>query len=296
MQVSAEAILTPANIYPATFDSNIVQPLSGSSEAEVLDFLFERPVQTFGMIGAIKDNGLVSPLNRGTFWGCRDSTGKLEGVGLIGHNTIFEARSIRTIRAFAEIASACQSMFLLLGPEEDVERFLGFYTSPESSSMKVTRYLLLNQRSLVESREPLPELRPANLDDLPLVARAHSLCGIEETGVDGLAQDAVGFTERCANRIKRGQTFVLEKDQKLIFKIEVLTRTPPVTYLESLWIDPAFRENGYSLRCISQVSGDLLRDSASICLLVREDNLSARHLYEKAGYTTIGYHLAAFFN
>jgi hypothetical protein len=35
-------------------------------EAEVLDFLSERPLHTVAMTGFIRDNGLVSELNRGT--------------------------------------------------------------------------------------------------------------------------------------------------------------------------------------------------------------------------------------
>ena len=35
----------------------------------------------------IRDNGIVSSLNRGTFYGCRDLNGNLEGVALVGHAT-----------------------------------------------------------------------------------------------------------------------------------------------------------------------------------------------------------------
>ncbi len=57
--------------------------LGDEQEREVLTFLAERPVHTVIMAGFIRDNGLVSPLNRGTFYGYRDHTGRLRGVALI---------------------------------------------------------------------------------------------------------------------------------------------------------------------------------------------------------------------
>ena len=72
-------------------DSVAVQQLSEEHRDEVLSFLAERPLHTVIMAGWIRDNGIVSPLNRGTFYGCRDLEGRLEGVALIGHATLFEA-------------------------------------------------------------------------------------------------------------------------------------------------------------------------------------------------------------
>ena len=46
-----------------------VQSLLGENEAEVVDFLSAHPLLTFVMTGWIRDNGLVSQLNRGTFYG-----------------------------------------------------------------------------------------------------------------------------------------------------------------------------------------------------------------------------------
>lgn len=56
--------------------SLLVHPLTERhDEGEVLDFLAERPVHTVVMAGLIRDNGLESPFNRGTFYACRDSEG-----------------------------------------------------------------------------------------------------------------------------------------------------------------------------------------------------------------------------
>src|ERR1041384_95197 len=79
--------------------------LSPAEEAEVLSFLAERAIHTVFMATLIRDNGLVSPRNRGTFYACRDRFGKLVGVALIGHATIIEARTDFAVAAFAQLAA-----------------------------------------------------------------------------------------------------------------------------------------------------------------------------------------------
>ena len=48
-----------------------VSSLGEEHQVEVLEFLSGRPIHTVMMAGLIRDNGLVSKFNRGTFFGCR---------------------------------------------------------------------------------------------------------------------------------------------------------------------------------------------------------------------------------
>src|SRR6267378_8368869 len=91
-------------VYPVLAGPLTVQSLALGQEAEVLAFLAERPIHTVIMASMIRDNGLVSPLNRGTFYSCRDAAGRLEGVALIGHLTMVETRSEEAIELFAKLA------------------------------------------------------------------------------------------------------------------------------------------------------------------------------------------------
>ncbi len=74
-------------------DLTKVSELNTENTAEVQAFLSVRPVHTVVMSSFIADNGIVSELNRGKFYGYRNTAGKLEGVALIGHSTLVEARS-----------------------------------------------------------------------------------------------------------------------------------------------------------------------------------------------------------
>src|SRR3954454_12467849 len=78
--------------------------LSTNDTTEVLTFLRERPVHTVVMSSFINDNGIESELNRGIFYGYRGNGGKLEGVALIGHTTLVEARTSDALMALAASA------------------------------------------------------------------------------------------------------------------------------------------------------------------------------------------------
>jgi predicted GNAT family acetyltransferase len=271
-----------------------VEPLTSDDLTEVLAFLSERPAHTFGLTGLIRENGLVSPKNRGGFYACRDAQGNMEGVALIGYNTLLETRSDNSIRAFAHLARTCPTIFLILGEEEVVQKFWYHYAESEQAAAEGENYVLLGQSWPIEVCEPVPELRLATMEDLELVVTAHALSGIEETGVDGRELDPTGFPQRCANRIENRHTWVWINDGKLVFKIEILTDTPEIIYLESMWIDPAERSRGYGLRCMAQLGRELLSRASAICLLVQEKNVVAQAMYKKAGYRTIGYYQAIF--
>src|SRR6266478_1756701 len=74
-------------------DSFSVRQLRAGQESEVLAFLAENPLHTVVMAGHIRDNGLESPFNRGSFHACRNREGRLAGVALMGHATLVETRS-----------------------------------------------------------------------------------------------------------------------------------------------------------------------------------------------------------
>src|SRR5256885_6405603 len=100
-----------------------VQEAAEENRDEVVTFLSERPIHTFGMIGMILSNGLISPINRGTFYTCRNQEGKLEGIALIGYDNLFEAKSDDAIFAFAKLFQKHKNPHLLMGEEEKIDTF-----------------------------------------------------------------------------------------------------------------------------------------------------------------------------
>ena len=265
-----------------------VTRLDDANVREVLDFLAERPLHTVIMSSFVRDNGLVSPLNRGAFYGCRGEDGGLEGVALIGHATMVEARTEEALAAFARLARESQSGHVILGETDKVGRFWGYYAKGEESPRLLCREMLLEQRWPVAVREEVKGLRLATADDLGLVMPVQAEMAYEESGVNPLERDPEGFRRRCARRIGMGRVWVWVEDGRLIFKADIISETPEVVYLEGVWVNPEERGKGYGLRCMSRLGRELLSRAGSISMLVNERNIKALSLYRRAGYKPRG--------
>ena len=261
-----------------------VHPLIDEHETEVLTYLAARPIHTVIMAGLIRDNGLVSSHHRGAFYACRNQKGQLEGVVLIGHHTLIEARTEATLAAFARLIRADSSAHMIMAEAETIERLRNYYSSGGFAPRLICRELLLEQRCPVETHETVSGLRLAALDDLARMIPAHAAMAFEDTGINPLEVDPEGFRQRFARRIEQKRVWVWTEGERLIFKADVMAETPEVAYLEGIYVSTEERGKGYGLRCLSQLSRSLLARTGSIALLVDEQNLAARGLYFKAGY------------
>jgi predicted GNAT family acetyltransferase len=262
--------------------------LTEGEREEVLVFLAERPIHTVVMAGRIRDNGLVSPLNRGTFYGCRDHGGRLEGVALIGHVTLLEVRTERALEAFACLARNFSGTHLLMGEQEHINAFWNSYSAEGQPVRRACRGTLFELQFPVTDEGHEPGLRLATLADLHLIIPVQAQMAFEESGLDPREADRVGFRMRCARRIEQGRVWVLLEQGKLVFKADIIGETPDVFYLEGIYVAPQTRGRDVGTRCMVQLSNFLLAQAPSICLLVNEGNREAHSLYRKVGFQERG--------
>lgn len=264
--------------------ASAVEELYQDDQAEVLQFLAARPIHTVFMASQIRDNGLLSPQNRGSFYACRDRYGRLEGVALVGHATLIEARTEDSLAAFARLARNCRNAALIRGEQETIDIFWKYYANGGQEPRLSCRELLFEQREPQPPGEAV-DLRPATLADLEKVAAVNTSMAFEEGGVSPLRTDPVGFRARTARRIERGWVWVWIRDDRLIFKADVVGYTPEVTYLEGVHVHMEERRRGYGSRCLNALSSILLpRRSQSISLTINAQNKQARKFFERAGF------------
>lgn len=279
-----------AHLPPLTVDGSTVALLVDSTEAEALDFLGARPIHTVIMAGFIRDNGLESPFNRGAFYGCRNNRGQLEGVALIGHVILVEARTVSALKAFARLAQGHARAHMTMGEQEKIACFWSYYAEGGSPPRRLCRELLFEQRWLAESHTPVSGLRPATLNELHLVMPAHASMAHAESGINPLEVDPAGFRMRLARRIGQGRVWVWIENGRLIFKADVISDTPEANYLEGVYVNPAERGKGYGLRCMTQLGRTLLSRTKALCLLVNEENRDALSLFYRTGYKVRSYY------
>ena len=264
-------------------ESCIIGELGAADEPEVIEFLSARPIHTVFMASLIRDNGLLSPHNRGSFYSCRDRYGRLEGVALLGHATVVEARTEDSLASFARLARNCLNAHLIRGEQETIHNFWKHYASSGQEPRLICREQLFEQKAPTTS-DGVDDLRPATLNDLDKVVAVNASMALHEAGTSPLQNDPGGFRSRTARRIEQGRIWVWTEDDRLMFKADVVAETPHVTYLEGVHVHMEERRKGYGLRGLASLSSMLLERTDSISLTVNEKNKNAAKLYEKAGY------------
>jgi predicted GNAT family acetyltransferase len=260
------------------------EQLFPGEETEVLQFLAKRPIHTVYPATLIRDNGLVSPNNRGAFYGYRDDAKNLLGVALIGHATIVEAKTDAAVAAFARLAAYSHHASLIRGERKTVDHFWERFAATGQSSRLVCRELLFEKKDVSPLPEQLAHLRPATLDDIDYVLNVNAMLAFEEGGINPFQRDPQGFRARAARRIKHGRVWLGIKDDTPIFKADIVGDTPEAIYLEGIHVAPEQRMKGQGKRCLAQLSSTLLRRTKSICLTVNQRKADTVKFYVKAGF------------
>ena len=262
----------------------MIGELLQEDQAEALQFLAARPIHTVFMSSLIRDNGLGSPQNRGSFYACRDGKGQLEGLALLGHATVIEARSQDALSAFARLARNCFNAHLIRGERNTINSFWKHYATPGQEPRLICRELMFEQRETLPLVEPIEDLRVARLADLDQVLKVNAAMALQEAGISPLNSDPGGFRQRTARRIERGRIWIWTREDKLVFKADVVAETPEAVYLEGVYVHPEERLKGYGSRCLNQLGSILLAGHKSICLTMNQENKKAMAFYERAGY------------
>lgn len=258
--------------------------LQSGEEDEALCFLAERPIHTVFLATLMRDNGAVSPNNRGTFYVCRNRSKKIEGIALIGHATIVEARTDHAVAAFAQLAAQSQHAYLIRGERRTVETFWQHYSEGGQKARLVCREMLFEKTEQTPQFEPVAELRPATLHETEHVVAINALLASQEGDSSPLERDPEGFRARMQRRINQQRIWIWMRNGKPIFKADIVGNTPEMIYLEGIHVHPDERKKGYGKRCLLQLSSILARPGRSVCLTINERRADAVTFYVRAGF------------
>ncbi len=265
-------------------ESCSISELSRTDQPEVMEFLSARPLHTAFMAGLIRDNGLLSPQNRGSFYGSRNRMGQLEGVALIGHATMVEAHTENSLIALARVARNCHNAHLIRGEQESIKTFWKYYADAGREPRQICGELLFELKEAPTSPAEVDGLRPAIVSELEKVVAVNSSMAFEEGGTSPLQRDPSGFRNRTARRIEKQRVWVWFEDNRLVFKADVVSETPEVTYLEGIYVHPEERGKGHGTRCLAMLCSLLLANSQSLSLTVNNQNKRAVKFYSQAGF------------
>jgi ribosomal protein S18 acetylase RimI-like enzyme len=195
-----------------------------------------------------------------------------------------ETVSDRALAALAQVARECPNTHMIMGEKERVADFWSHYSEAGRRQRLACREWLFELSWPLEARESVQGLRRATAAELELVMPIQAELAFAESGVNPLQIDPQGFRERCLRRIEQGRTWVVVENGLLVFKADVVSKTPEVIYLEGIWLRDDYRHKNISTRLMSELMRRLLEDTKSICLLVNEKNELAHGFYRKCGF------------
>lgn len=284
--VASQTTVNALGIFPTLVpEMSRLESLGAANEAEVLAFLKIRPVHTVVMTSFIQDNGMESASNRGVFYGYRNASGALEGVALIGHTTLVEARSEDSLTAFALIARQSETpLHIVMSDGETAERFWKRYTGDNRKARLVCTELLFELSFPFLVQECKWNVRLAEMSELEQIAVAHDEVAFIESGVSPMEKDREGFLKRCARRIEQKRTFVVFEGDKLVFKADIVAETTETIYLEGIYVAPEMRGQGVGSSCLSNLSLQLMERAENISLLTNVEFKGAHASFAKAGF------------
>lgn len=259
--------------------------LTSADINEVLDFLRVRPVHTVVMTSFINDNGIVSELNRGKFFGYRNQADSLEGVALIGHSTLVEARSKEALAALAQAANGSETpIHLIVSSGNDAMDFWQQLDGGSDTPRLVCTEALFEISFPFAVQNCDRKIENARPEHLMQVAEAQAEVAFMESGVDPMVRDREGFLKRVARRIHQDRVFVVMDGDEMVFKADIIAETENTIYLEGIYVAAEYRGKGIGSKCLSALSLELLERAENICMLSNVDFERAHSSFVKAGF------------
>jgi GNAT superfamily N-acetyltransferase len=263
-----------------------IRRLMNGDESQALGFLGQQPLKNLIMIGLIKDHGLDSPCNRGIFYGCFLQD-RLIGMALMGH-CILLSGSRETIKHFAQLAclTDVSTIRMMLGEDGMIE---SFHRSLGQLSNRLIAHLTAPQVMLVltsaqETNRSLEGLRLACTDELDQVTRMNADGYFELNGVDPAMKDPAGFRERVLKRIEMGRVWVVNDEDGIAFKVDIVSMTDEAVYLEGILTRSDLRGTGLGSAALSALCRLLLRQHGAVCLFANADNQPLLSFYNRIGF------------
>lgn len=263
-----------------------VTQLGPNDTAELSAFLARDPVQNLYLLGLLEEFGIVPKPEHApfAFYG-RRVNGALSAAVFVGGDgglVVPSASDFAEVSALGKHLAGRVRLRNSLGDQSAVDTLVRYLTSSRPRLAKAQRLYRVSADELGPFTNPALRLaRESDLDNLvPLAAQAL----VETVERDPLKGDAQGFRERVRRRVAAGRTYVLEVGGKLVFKIEVGSRSAFGAELEGLYTTPEERRKGHATLSLGQVCRHLLSSMPRLTLRVDEAVPSLAGVAKKVGF------------
>jgi RimJ/RimL family protein N-acetyltransferase len=262
-----------------------VEPLGAPHVAALKALLTKDTVHNLYLLGLMEEFGVVCGPNRApfVFYG-RFADGELTAALFVGGSGGLVVPSASPAAHLSDITRALAgkvTMKSCLGEKALVDALCrDFAVTPKVSRLQ--KLFFVSADDLGPFTNPL--LRVATEKDLEQLVPMAADCVKELFERDPLAEDPEGFPVRVRQRVRAGRTYVLEEAGKLVFKLDVGSRSQFGAELEGLYTVPAARGRGHALHCLGQISRFLLSSLPRLTVRVDDANPAFANIARKVGY------------
>jgi hypothetical protein len=263
----------------------------GPKDADPLRaFLARDPVQNLYLLGLFEEFGVAPKTGRPPFqfWG-RFSGKELTAALFVGGGGGLVVPCSNAPAEVAQIAEHLAGKVRLrscLGPKLAVDGVLRAFGAAKSSRAWLQRLYSVSADDLGPFTNPT--LRIAREEDLARILPLAVACIRETIKLDPQADDPEGFRSRVLQRIRGKRTYVLELDGKIVFKIDVGSRSQYGAELEGLYTLPDERRRGHATLSLGQISRHLLSSLPRLTLRADERDPALAGVARKVGFVPGG--------
>jgi RimJ/RimL family protein N-acetyltransferase len=170
---------------------------------------------------------------------------------------------------------------LVVGPRDASDRLFAHW-APGRAARRIHHQRLYRLESIAHAPDPAG-FRLATWEDRAVVAAQAIAMEREDLGTDRLGE-ADAHEQIVQDRIQSGRTWVIERDGRLVFQVNVGTTHTSGCQIGGTWVPPEHRGRGYATAGIAATCRRLLATHPRVTLHVNESNLAAVRVYEKVGF------------
>ncbi|HET6815964.1 MAG TPA: GNAT family N-acetyltransferase [Mycobacteriales bacterium] len=263
----------------------------------VLGLLARDPMANVFVQSRVETAGLQPWRLGAEMWG-HVVDGQITGLCYAGANLVPVEGDESALRAFAERARRqgrrCSS---IVGPAKLVAPLWQLLEPTWGAARDVRPRQPLMLADSPARVEPDPLVRQVRTDEVDVLLPASIAMFTEEVGVSPVAADGgTLYRARVTELVQAGRSFARIEGDRVLFKAEVGAVTRAACQVQGVWVDPALRGQGLSVRGMAAVVQQCLDHLApAVTLYVNDFNVAARRAYERVGFRDIGTFMSVLF-
>lgn len=258
----------------------------GPRHLEALKQLLAKdPTHNLYLLGVLEEFGIVCDPDRAPFaFHGRFTETELTGVVFVGGTGGLVIPSAGPLNAITDLAKSLTQKVTLRSAigEKMLVDVLVQHLNGQVKFSKQQRLYSVSADDLGPFTNPL--LRVAVEADLPQLVPLAAACVKELHERDPLADDAEGFALRVKQRVMTRRTYVLEEAGRLVFKLDIGSRSQFGAELEGVYTAPEARGKHIATLCVGQISRFLLSSLPRLTVRVDDSNSAFTGIVRKVGY------------